>query len=67
MQHHDTTSATPAPRKPRKNATQKSSVALRMNDGLLERLDAYVAGRGYPSRTDAIEDAVRAMLEREGA
>ena len=44
MQQHDTTSAMPAPRKPRKNATQKSSVALRMNNDLLDRLDACVKG-----------------------
>ncbi len=41
-----------------------TKIAITINDALLKQLDTLVAARQFPSRSRAIQDAVREKLER---
>lgn len=44
--------------------TQK--VAITINEDLLKRLDQLIARQGFSSRSHAIEEAIRELLDRLG-
>jgi len=42
----------------------KSKIAITLDDGIVGRIDTLVRQRTYPSRSRAIEEAVREKLDR---
>ena len=42
----------------------KSKIAITLDDGIVGRIDTLVHQRTYPSRSQAIEEAVREKLNR---
>ena len=42
----------------------KSKIAITLDDGIVGRIDTLVRHRTYPSRSQAIEEAVREKLNR---
>ena len=42
----------------------KSKIAITLDDGIVGRIDILVSQREYPSRSQAIEEAVREKLDR---
>jgi len=42
----------------------KSKIAITLDDGIVGRIDTLVRQRAYPSRSQAIEEAVREKLAR---
>jgi len=42
----------------------KSKIAITLDDGIVGRIDTLVRQREYPSRSQAIEEAVREKLDR---
>ena len=55
------------PQKVRKATHTKTGTALRLNNDLFDALDAFVAAQTFPpTRTQIIEAALKAFLEKEG-